>query len=362
MSTKPATQKASLQAERITLTEHPLNVEASYKAFERLITANNDFFIRDHFAQPDIPPADWRLHVEGAAGRSAPFSLEDLKSMPSSTETAVVECAGNGRTFLNQCEGLQWSLGAVGCAEWTGVSLHRVLEQADLLPEAVELIFEGADHGMPEKSTRPKHEIHFSRSLPISVAMRPEVLLAYQMNGVDLPAEHGGPVRLIVPGWYGTTYVKWLERIIASTHRFRGYFQTVEYVYWKTDDENSPERVPVSDLRVKSQIARPLPHEQVRRGASYKVFGTAWTSEGKITSVELSSDGGNTWHLAELRGDPANHGWQPWAWTWTPQATGLHTLMSRATDSNGRTQPLEHDEDYENYAINHTLPIVVKVI
>jgi DMSO/TMAO reductase YedYZ molybdopterin-dependent catalytic subunit len=192
--------------------------------------------------------------------------------------------------------------------------------------------------------------------------MNSEVMLAYQMNGVDLPPEHGGPVRLIVSGWYGVASVKWLERIIVSRQPFRGYFQTVEYAYWNTDDPASPEHMPLRELRVKSEIARPAMHEQVRGSQPYRVFGIAWTSNGKITRVELSTDGGKTWNPAELRGQSPNHAWQHWEWTWNPTTPGPRTLMSRATDSNGRTQPLEHDENYGNYAINHTLPIPVGVI
>ena len=142
---------------------------------------------------------------------------------------------------------------------------------------------------------------------------------------------------------------------------FRGYFQTVEYAYWSDDGKNPPERIPITELLAKSQISQPAMHERVTAGAPYQVCGAAWTAEGGIKTVEVSTDGGKTWARANLGDEPADHAWQLWEWGWKPQSPGKYTLMSRATDSRGQTQPAEHDENYESYLVNHTLPMSVEV-
>jgi DMSO/TMAO reductase YedYZ molybdopterin-dependent catalytic subunit len=342
--------------------ENPLNIESPLSALEESITSNDEFFVRSHFPQPEVSRENWQLRLEGAVKRPVSISLADLQRMPAITVYAVLECAGNGRLFLGpETEGILWELGAVGCARWTGVPVKTVLDAAGALSDAAEVVFEGADHGTAEKHVRPTMKIAFARSVPMDIARSPQVILAYKMNGADLPAKHGAPVRLIVPGWYGTASVKWLERILVTKEPFRGYFQTVEYAYWKSNGENPPELVPLRELRVKSEIARPLEHEQISVGTPYTVRGAAWTSDAKIRMVEVSTDAGKSWHAADVA-PAADHAWQVWQWTWKPESSGKHILMSRATDSKGRTQPASHDANYENYAIHHTLPIEVEVI
>ncbi len=287
--------------------------------------------------------------------------------MPSATQVSVFECAGNGRLFLpNIPEGVQWGLGAVGCAAWCGVPLRHVLERVGLKPEALEVVFEGADHGFPEKQHKPKNEIHYSRSMPLSDASHPEVLLAWQMNGVDLSPEHGAPVRLIVPGWYSMASVKWLTKITAIARPYLGYFQTVEYTYWTHSDSLQPERTPITEIFLKSQIAHPVMHQQVRAGEVCTVRGAAWSSGSPIGRVEISTDKGVTWHLAEFDESPESadksYAWRLWHWDWKPATIGNMTLMSRAQDVAGNVQPAQHNEDYESYIIHHTMRIPVEVI
>ena len=172
----------------------------------------------------------------------------------------------------------QWQLGAVGTAEWTGVRLDAVLERAGIDPKATELVLEGADSGEPSKPSKPGKPITFSRSIPLERARGGDVLLAYKMNGQPLPQAHGFPVRAIVPGWYGMASVKWLARIVAVTQPYRGYFQTVDYAYWQQHD-GFPQRVPVTEMQVKSQIARPAMAEVVAKGKAYRVFGAAWAGD-----------------------------------------------------------------------------------
>jgi DMSO/TMAO reductase YedYZ molybdopterin-dependent catalytic subunit len=286
----------------ITRIHKPANLESNFSSLGEANTPDHNVFVRDHFPVPKIIQSKWRLQIDGAVTKTLSLSLKDLKAMPSVTHTSVLECAGNGRMFLpNVPEGVQWGQGAVGCVAWTGVSLRDVLALAGVQPDAVEIVLQGADHGTPEKHLKPKDEINFARSLPLAAAQRPEVLLAYEMNGRPLAAAHGAPVRIVVPGWYSVAAVKWLTRIEAVRAPFRGYFQTVEYAYWKDDGTNPPERIPITELFLKSQISRPSMNERVPAGKSYQVSGAAWAAEHKIKSVEVSTDGGKTWEATSLK-------------------------------------------------------------
>jgi DMSO/TMAO reductase YedYZ molybdopterin-dependent catalytic subunit len=248
----------------------------------------------------------------------------------------------------------------VSTAEWGGVSLASVLERAGVRPGAVEVILEGADSGELKNPPKPSGAIHFARSLPLEKA-RKDVLLAYRMNGDELPASHGQPLRAVVPGWYGMASIKWLTRIVVTDRPFQGHFQTVDYAYWDRRD-GLPTRIPITEMQVKSEIARPEMHEIVPAGSRYRVFGAAWGGEHEIRRVELSADGGKTWSDAKLTGKPLRYAWQFWEHEWrTPSKPGRYTLMSRATDSRGQAQPLERQPDRENYMINHVLPIDVDV-
>lgn len=341
----------------------PLNVEASFLNPPSPLTNAEHFFIRDHFPIPTLDAGSWRLEVGGAVDKPLSLSLADLKALPTATHKCVLECAGNGRLFLpNVPEGVQWGLGAAGCAAWTGVPLRDVLALADLKPDALDLVFEGADHGIPEKELKPKNEVHYSRSIPFKTAMKSEVLLAWQMNGEDLPKAHGAPVRLVVPGWYSVASVKWLAKISVLSRPFLGYFQTVEYAYWVHEGSLPAERIPITEIFLKSQIAHPVMHQQIRAGVVCRVYGAAWGADTPIHAVEVSVDKGMTWHAAEFDGPAEDHAWRLWHWDWKPFTIGNCTLMSRASDAEGRMQPAQHNQDHESYLIHHTLPIPVEVI
>jgi DMSO/TMAO reductase YedYZ molybdopterin-dependent catalytic subunit len=341
----------------------PLNVEASFLNPPSPITTAEHFFIRGHFPLPTIDASSWRLEVSGAVEKPLSLSLADLKAMPTATHKCVLECAGNGRLFLpNVPEGVQWGLGAAGCAAWTGVPLRDVLTLAGLKSDALELVFEGADHGIPEKQLKPKNEIHYSRSVPLTSAMKPEVLLAWQMNGENLSEAHGAPLRLVVPDWYSVASVKWLTTISVVSRPFLGYFQTVEYAYWAHQGSLPPERIPITEIFLKSQIAHPVMHQQLRAGEVCRVYGATWGAETPVDAVEVSTDKGLTWHPAEFDSPAEDHAWRLWHWEWKPGTIGNYILMSRASDREGRTQPAQHNEDHESYLIHHTLPIPVEVV
>jgi DMSO/TMAO reductase YedYZ molybdopterin-dependent catalytic subunit len=282
--------------------------------------------------------------------------------MPSETRPVTLECAGNGRVLLvPKVDGAQWQLGAVGTAEWTGVRLDAVLERAGVDPKVTELVLEGADSGEPSKPSKPGKPIKFSRSIPLERARGGDVLLAYQMNGQPLPQAHGFPIRAIVPGWYGMASVKWLARVVAVTQPYGGYFQTVDYAYWQQRD-GFPQRVPVTEMQVKSQIARPATAEVVAKGKAYRVFGAAWAGDAAVSQVEVSTDGGKSYSPAKLLGTPAKHAWRLWEFSWkVPDKPGKYALMARATDAKGNRQPLERDKDREAYMISHVVPVEVRV-
>lgn len=345
----------------IVRSEAPLVVEFPFAPLNSA-TPTAQFFIRNHFPVPEIDVTTWSLEVDGAVQEPVHLSLDDLRGMPSTTVSAVMECSGNSRSFLHtEPHGIQWGLGGVACATYTGVPLRDVLARVGVRATAVDVVFVGADHG-PRDSLSAQSDIHFARGIPLAVALRPDVLLAYEMNGVILDSDHGAPLRVVVPGWYGVTSVKWLSRIVVATRPFSGFFQSVEYAYWDAHDSAFPERVPVTRLQVKSEIARPCQGEQVAAGVKYDVSGAAWTSDAAIVAVDVSTDGGATWNPAAVAKGSAPHAWSLWEFAWTPREPGAHVLMARATDSNGRVQPAAHDENHENYMVHHALPISVTVV
>lgn len=347
----------------ITRQRMPDNLEFPFASLDSFLTPNERFYVRTHFEEPEIDADEWRLSVEGKVRKPQTISYDELREMPSRTVTALLECSGNSRVFLKPPQsGLRWEQGAVGNAEWNGVSLAAVLERAGLDTKAVDVVLEGADQGESHAANAgTPGKITFARSLPITVARRPEVILAYQMNGSDLPQAHGYPVRAIVPGWYGMASVKWLKRILVLDRPFHGYFETFMYSNWIRHDGVAT-LVPVSEIEVKSQIARPTSHETVPAASNYRVHGAAWAGKSKITKVEISTDNGTSWSEAELDAKSMPFAWRFWHYEWqTPERAGKHVLMARATDDAGRVQPMKRDDDRRDAVINHVQPITVEV-
>jgi DMSO/TMAO reductase YedYZ molybdopterin-dependent catalytic subunit len=278
--------------------------------------------------------------------------------MPAATVTATLECAGNSRVMLvPKASGLLWQLGAVGNATWTGVPLWSVLEKAGIKENAVEVVLEGSDSGAVNDEPKSPGVVSFARSLPIEKARQPEVLLAYRMNDADLTPEHGYPLRVIVPGWYGMASVKWLSRIVVTDKPFDGYWQTFQYSHWDRSSGH-PKLRAVSETQVKSAIARPAFHERVPAGKPYRVYGAAWAGESQVAKVEVSIDAGASWRPAKLLDEPLPFTWRRWEYEWkVPAGANRYTLMARATDDRGQTQPSKHDTDRRSYMINFTLPV-----
>ena len=348
----------------ITRQTHPENIEFPFPTLHTFLTPNEQFYVRTHFEVPAIHRAQWKLRIEGHVERPVEIGYDDLRKLKSHSLTALLECSGNSRVFLEPPQlSIRWEQGGVSNAEWRGVPLHMLLEEAGVKQGAVDVILEGEDKGKFE-SPNPKTpgEIHYARSLPIAMARAGNVLLAYEMNGKELPPAHGYPVRAVVPGWYGMASVKWLRRIIVTNQPFHGYFQTFAYAIWKRDHSGLPSLTPVTEIDVKSQIARPAMHEVVPANSHYRVFGAAWAGQPEITKVDISIDGGKTWKPAELDQQSLPYAWRFFSYDWqTPSKGGTYTLMARATDKKGRTQPMERDEDRRDAMITHVQRIRVHV-
>jgi DMSO/TMAO reductase YedYZ molybdopterin-dependent catalytic subunit len=341
--------------------EDPLNLETPFETLDDFITPTKSFYVRTHFPIPAIDRDAWWLHVEGEVEKPFAINYEELLKLKARTMPVTLECAGNNRNFLEpKVKGVQWGLGAVGTAEWTGVPLSILLERAGVKTSACEVILEGADQGMLEDAKSPSGILKFARSIPLAKA-RSDVLLAYKMNGIDLPPEHGFPLRAIIPGWYAMASIKWLRCIIVTDRPFSGYYQTLDYAFWKRRGDIA-ELAPLTEMQIKAEIAKPVRGEVVPADSKVRVHGAAWTCNGEISKVELSTDGGATWKEAKLLGESKPNAWRLWEYDWqTPAAAGKQTLIARATDSLGRTQPVERDPDRGTYMINHLLPIAVEV-
>jgi DMSO/TMAO reductase YedYZ molybdopterin-dependent catalytic subunit len=343
--------------QRKVVTAAPENSETPLGQVRSWVTPNRLFFVRNHFPVPEVDLASWRLRVEGVVDRPAEWGWDDLAALPERTVFATVECAGNGRSFLQPKEaGVQWGAGAVGHAEWTGVPLRVVLERAGVRPGAVEVLCEGLDRGGEPDHPEP---MPFARSLPLAKALHPDTLLATQMNGEPLEPSHGFPVRLFVPGWYGVASVKWLGRIEVLDRPFRGYFQSTKYTVRRAG-VGGLETVVVGAMAVKSEIVRPHPGAALGLGTN-RVFGVAWAGEEAVAAVEVSTDGGRTWARAELLGPQAPYSWTLWEYLWETAEAGDYLLLARAISAGGRVQPAAHDPLHGGYMIHHNRPTRVQV-
>ena len=343
--------------ERRVIVAQPENSETPLTELRSWVTPTRLFFVRNHFDMPDIDRDAWRLRVSGHVERELELDWSTIEGLPTRSVFATMECAGNGRSFLEQeTHGVQWGAGAVGHAEWVGVPLRAVLEQAGLTDAAREIVFSGADRGT--ESDHPQ-TMAFARSLPLDKALHEDTLLAVAMNGEPLTPAHGYPVRLIVPGWYGVASVKWLERIHVTDKEFQGYYQTVKYTVTRRTGRGLATEV-IGEMQPKSEILRPAAGEQCGVGLN-RIVGVAWAGPDAVAAVEISTDGGRNWTQAELTGISAPYSWTLWQYSWRPEQSGPCSLMSRAISSAGRMQPTKHDPLCTGYLIHHSRPVQVEV-
>jgi DMSO/TMAO reductase YedYZ molybdopterin-dependent catalytic subunit len=359
-SQMPAVSERSPQTGLIMRQNVPKVLETPLDRADSFLTPTELFYVRSHSPAPKLDLATYRLEIDGAVRNPFSLTYNELRAMPSETRLALLECAGNSRVFLvPTASGAQWELGGVSNAEWTGVPLRFLLERAGLEEDAVEIVLEGADRGGAKEGAIPPVPVSYARSL--GRAKADQVLIAYQMNGSDLPLDHGYPVRAIVPGHYAMASVKWLTRIYAVREPFQGYWQTSDYAYWDSVD-GKPVRRPLGEMQVKSEIFRPRYYEKIAPGQPYTVFGAAWAGETEVAEVSVSTDGGQTWGEAEFLDPVLRYAWRRWKFDWvTPSKPCQCTLLSRAKDTAGNVQPDQHDENYGDYVINHLLPIEVFV-
>jgi DMSO/TMAO reductase YedYZ molybdopterin-dependent catalytic subunit len=315
-------------------------------------------YLLTHYDIPAIDESSWRLRVDGGVGEPVDLSLADLRAMPAVTRRVTMECAGNGRALLDPRPLSQpWLLEAVGTSEWTGVALADVLARVDLAPDAVELVFGGADHGIEHGV-----EQHYERSLPVPVATGPDALLAHSVNGVPLPPQHGFPLRLVVPGWYGMTNVKWLTSITAATSPFTGYQQQTSYRLRQQEDE--PGTALMQMLPRALMIPPGIPDfvSRVRHlpAGEHRLTGRAWSGVAPITRVAVTDDGGDTWIDAEIAAPAGVAVWQPWQVIWRARGSARE-LWCRATDAAGNTQPIAPRWNLGGYANNAVQRVRVDV-
>lgn len=336
---------------------HPLNCETSIAALiGGVVMPNAHFYIRNHFQIPNLDAAAWRLRIGGLVERPLDLGFRDLATMRSETMVVTLECAGNGRYMFDPpVEGEKWRLGAVSTAEWTGVPLVEVLDRAGLNPEAAEIVFRGADGGTVEG----RGSIAFERSLAVDTARMSQAVLAYAMNGEPLPLQHGYPVRLVVPGWYGVASVKWLTEIEAVAEPFDGYFQAEKY-WFEVEHNGEWVREPVTLQRVRALITDPTTGDELHRG-DFAVRGVAWSGTAPIAKVEVSI-GGGPWQEARLVGDRRRHSWQSWELITRLEQPGQTSLRARATDLAGRTQPDTPEWNRNGYGNNAVDELRVSVI
>jgi sulfane dehydrogenase subunit SoxC len=311
-----------------------------------------------HFDIPAADAASWSVAVDGLVDNPMRLSMEDLRARPAVTRVVTMECAGNGRARLEPRPVSQpWLQEAVGNAAWTGTPLAPILREAGLGDDVLELVFAGADHGVQNGD-----EHDYERSLPVAEAMRDDVLLAYEINGTPLPPQHGYPVRLLVPGWYGMTSVKWLRAITAVSEPFRGFQQDA---YRLRADEDDP-GVPVVRIAPRALMIPPgFPDFLTRRrlvdAGPCRLEGRAWSGRAAIERVEVSDDGGRTWGGARLGPLGDVHTWRSWTFDW-PARPGEHELAVRAIDGAGDTQPLLQPWNHHGLANNavQRVPVTVR--
>ncbi|MFY1690726.1 sulfite oxidase [Plantactinospora sp. WMMB782] len=315
-----------------------------------------------HYDIPELDADRHLLNVDGRVDRPLTVDLAALRARPRVTRRVTLECAGNGRALLTPRPVSQpWLSEAVGTAEWTGTPLAPLLREAGLSTDAVDVVFTGADHGV-ERGV----EQDYQRGLPVAEALREEVLLAYEMNGAPLLPQHGAPLRLVVPGWYGMAHVKWLTRITVLDREFDGYQNAVAYRLRTSADDPG---VPVTRIEPRALVQPPgfpdfMSRTRVLRPGPCTVRGRAWSGHAPVTSVEVTTDGGLTWAAASLApatpegqngqdrpDDDGRWAWRSWRYEW-PATPGRYTLGARASDASGRTQPVEQPWNRGGFANN----------
>jgi sulfite oxidase len=315
-----------------------VDLESPVEYFNTWLTPVPHFFVRNHMHEPsELDPTDWRLSLGGEVERPLTLSLAELSKIETHSVVNTLECAGNGRSLHRpQVPGVQWGKGAVGTARFSGPRLRDVLQRAGIKSTGKHVMFRGLDE-VPGKVPP------FIRSIPIEKALDGDTLIATQMNGSPLTKHHGFPARALVPGWIGAASCKWITEVKVLDKEFVGNFMSPAYRLpnepIKPGDTVKPEDThPVTALSVKSVIVGPRDGANLKAGRT-TIHGVAWAGESDVAKVEISSDGGTTWNPATLGREQAHYAWRLWTYDWKPGKRGDYTIMSRASDTQGHTQP-----------------------
>ncbi|MCI0664764.1 MAG: sulfite oxidase [Acidobacteria bacterium] len=331
----------------------PEDLETPVGLLNTWITPNDLFYVRHHSypAMIDEQGAkDWKITVAGEVERPLILTLDELKKMPQATVTVTLECAGNGRAFFDPpVAGIQWEKGAVGTARWTGVRLVDLLKKAGLKPSGKFVLLEGADKPVGKMPD-------FVRNVPLDKALHSDTILAYQMNGEPLPQLHGFPLRAVVPGWEGAYAVKWLNHISVIDQEYDGFFVKTAYRFPNKKiapgaSVDQKDLIPLTGLIVKTLINSPLDGAKLAPG-NIRVGGFAWAGESSITRVDLSIDNGSTWVSARLGKERERYAWQSFEHQFEITKPGSYLIMSRATDDQGRVQPVAPNWNPSGYLWN----------
>jgi len=316
-------------------------------------------YLLTHFDIPDVDVAAWRLEIGGVVERTLSLSLEELRARPSVEAVVTMECAGNGRTYVEPHVVSQpWLLEAVGTARWRGVPVAALLEEAGVREEAVEVLFTGLDRGV-----EGGEEQSYERSVPLSALLSGDAFLAYEVNGLPLPPQHGSPLRLLVPGWYGMTSVKWLTRMTVRAEPFDGYQMRQAYrVRYEEDEAGEPiTKIAPRSLMVPPGIPEYMSRARIVESGSCEIVGRAWSGRAEISAVDFSADGGASWMPTEL--GPATLGrwaWRAWSVEWDARP-GEYELCCRARDDAGYEQPLDPPWNLGGYVNNAVQRVAVTV-
>jgi DMSO/TMAO reductase YedYZ molybdopterin-dependent catalytic subunit len=312
---------------------HGLPLEAMHHD----VTPPGLHYVLTHYDIPNVDVDQWRLSIAGSVQRPFELDFDALTAMPSHTVRVTMECAGNGRARLEPRPISQpWLVEAVGTADWTGVPLAALLDDAGVTDDALEVVFTGADHGI-ERGV----EQDYQRALSIADAYAEDVLIAYQMNSQPIPPQHGNPVRLIVPGWYGMAHVKWLRSIEVISSGFEGFQNAVAY---RVRQEPGELGKPLNRIEPRALLIPPgfpdfMSRTRCVSTGTVELSGRAWSGWGAVDRVEVSTDDGATWIEASLEGGTSRWSWQRFTLTWQADP-GEHVLLARAFDGAGHEQPV----------------------
>ena len=341
------------------VTDRPLQLETPMRFFTTEITPNDTFYVRTHLAgfPTRIDTATFKLNVDGQVEKPLVLSLDDLRKMPVVEIAAVNQCSGNSRSvFKPRVAGVQWGNGAMGNARWKGARLKDVLERAGVKAGAVEVQFDGLDTGVVKETP------DYVKSLPLERALHPDTILAYEMNGADLPMLNGFPLRLVVPGWYATYWIKWITeiKVTDASQILANFWMKPAYRIPTSPDASeepanlSKDTIPINRMNVRSFIISPEAQADVKLNTPVEIRGIAFDGGTGIKSVDVSLDGGKSWVAATLGADLGKYSFRSFKFAWTPSKDGAYRLGSRATANDGTQQPDTAIWNRSGYMRNNT--------